>query len=370
MASKTSLHTSRSTDGDRPVDSLPRVVTIAGRRVGPGEPAYLVAEAGVNHNGDVGTAKRMIEVAKRAGADAIKFQSFQAAEMCDMELTETKDVEGVTGGTKSSYEMYKSLELSPWAHERLFATAREVGITLFTSVFDAGMVGCLAGLGTPAFKISSGDVTHLPLVRRAAAAGRPVIISTGLSTLEEVAEAVACCRDAGNEDVVLLQCTSAYPPADDEVNLNAMATLREAFGVPVGLSDHTVGIEVALAAVAMGACMIEKHFTLDTAMPGPDQKLSLDPDGFAKLVSGVRRIERARGSSVKAPTAGERACLVESRRGLFAARDIAAGEVITGEMVRILKPCKGIEPKHLETVIGRTAQRDIKRMEPIGWSDV
>jgi N-acetylneuraminate synthase/N,N'-diacetyllegionaminate synthase len=344
-------------------------VTIAGHRVGPGEPAYLVAEAGVNHNGELAIAERMIEAAKAAGADAIKFQSFRAAEMCDLGLTERKDVEGVTGGTKSSYDMYKALELPPEAHERLFTKARETGITLFSSVFDLGMVEVLARLGTPAFKISSSDVTHLPLIRCAAAAGRPVIISTGLSTMAEVADAVACCREAGNENVILLQCTSAYPPEDDEINLNAMASLREAFGVPVGFSDHTLGIEVPIAAVAMGACMIEKHFTLDTAMPGPDQKLSLDPEGFARMVAAVRRIERAKGSGSKAPTAGELASLTDSRRSLFAARDIAPGEVITEAMVRILKPGTGIEPKFLDRVVGRPARRLIRRMTPLVWDD-
>jgi N,N'-diacetyllegionaminate synthase len=345
-------------------------VTIAGRAIGPGQPAYLVAEAGVNHNGDLPTAERMIEAAKDAGADAVKLQSFQAAEMCDMALVETKDVEGVTGGTKSSYEMYKRLELSPDAHERLFAKAREAGITLFTSVFDLGMVERLHALGTPAFKISSSDVTHLPLIRRVAQTGKPVIISTGLSTMAEVREAVACCREAGNADVILLQCTSAYPPPDDEVNLNAMAALRDAFDLPVGFSDHTLGIEVALAAVAMGACLVEKHFTLDTEMPGPDQKLSLNPDGFARLVAAVRRIERARGSAEKAPTAAERASLADSRRSLFAARDICAGEIITGDMIRIIKPCSGIEAKSYDAVIGRRATGDISSGDPIHWDDL
>lgn len=345
-------------------------VTIAGRTIGPDEPTYLVAEAGVNHNGDLATAVRMIEVARLAGADAIKFQSFQAAEMCDTELVETKAVEGVTGGTKSSYEMYKSLELSPEAHGRLFAAARDVGITLFTSVFDLGMVGPLQSLGTPAFKISSSDVTHLPLIRCAAATGLPVIISTGLSTIDEVGEAVACCRDAGNDSIILLQCTSAYPPADDEVNLNAMATLRDAFDVPVGFSDHTLGVEVAIAAVAMGACIVEKHFTLDKEMPGPDQQLSLDPAELARLISAVRRVEQARGTAEKAPTASERSILVDSRRGLFAARDIAAGEALTEEAIRILKPAKGIAPKSLGEVLGRTAKRAIPRMAPIRWDDV
>jgi N,N'-diacetyllegionaminate synthase len=345
-------------------------VMIAGRAVGHDEPAYLVAEAGVNHNGDVAIAERMIDAAKAAGADAIKFQSFQAAEMCDMELIETKDVEGVTGGTKSSYDMYKSLELSPDAHRRLFAKAAEVGVTMFTSVFDMRMVDVLVELGAPAFKISSGDVTHIPLIRRVAQTGLPVLISTGLSTLDEVGEAVACCREAGNDDIVLLQCTSAYPPPDDEVNLNVMATLRDAFDVPVGFSDHTLGIEIPMAAVAMGACLVEKHFTLDTAMPGPDQKLSLDPDGFSRFVTGVRRIEAARGSAAKAPTASEQACLTNSRRSLYAARDIAAGETITALMIRILKPCKGIEPKHLDEVVGRATRRAIARMAPIFWDDL
>lgn len=345
-------------------------VAIAGRRIGPGEPAYLVAEAGVNHNGELPTAERMIDAAKAAGADAMKLQSFQAAEMCDLALTETKDVEGVTGGTKSSYDMYKSLELSPEAHARLFAKAREAGITLFTSVFDLSMVDVLVELGAPAFKISSSDVTHLPLIRKAASTGVPIIISTGLSTLDEVGEAVACCRAAGNNNVVLLQCTSAYPPPDEEVNLNAMRTLREAFDVPVGFSDHTLGIEVALASVALGACFVEKHFTLDPTMPGPDQKLSLDPDGFCRLVAGARRIEHALGSPDKAPTATEQTCLADSRRSLYAARDIAAGETITPDMVRILKPLRGIAPSSYEKIINRTASGDIARMDPISWEHI
>lgn len=361
-------------------------VMIAGRAVGHDEPAYLIAEAGVNHNGDVAIAERMIDAAKAVGADAIKFQSFQAAEMCDMELTETKDVEGVTGGTKSSYDMYKSLELSPDAHARLFAKAREAGITLFTSVFDLNMVDVLVELGAPAFKISSGDVTHLPLIRKAASTGLPVIISTGLSTLDEVGEAVACCRDAGNDHVVLLQCTSAYPPPDDEVNLNVMATLRDAFDVPAGFSDHTLGIDIPLAAVAMGACLVEKHFTLDPQMPGPDQKLSLDPGGLAQLAANVRRlesggsldalvndparVEAAKGSAQKAPTATERTCLTDSRRSLYAAREIAPGETITPDMIRILKPLKGIEPKRYGDVVGRAAARVIGRMAPISWDDL
>jgi N,N'-diacetyllegionaminate synthase len=345
-------------------------VTIAGRAIGPDQPAYLVAEAGVNHNGDVATAVRMIEAARRAGADAIKFQSFQADEMCDTELVETKAVEGVTGGTKSSYQMYKSLELSPEAHQQLFDAARDVGITLFTSVFDLGMVERLQALGTPALKISSSDVTHLPLIRCAAATGLPVIISTGLSTIDEVSEAVACCRDAGNDNVILLQCTSAYPPADDEVNLNAIVTLRDTFDVPVGFSDHTLGVDVAIAAVALGACLVEKHFTLDKAMPGPDQELSLDPAELARLVSAVRRVELARGSAEKAPTTSERSILIDSRRSLFAARDIAAGETLSEDAIRILKPAKGIAPKSLGDVVGRTAKRAIKRMQPIRWDDV
>jgi sialic acid synthase SpsE len=345
-------------------------VAIGECRIGPNEPARIVAEAGVNHNGDLATAERMIEAAKAVGADAIKFQSFQAAEMCDLALTETKDVEGVTGGTKSSYDMYKSLELSPEAHERLFAKAREVGITLFTSVFDLKMVDVLVELGTPAFKISSSDVTHLPLIRKAASTGLPIIISTGLSTLQEVGMAVACCWDEDNGDIVLLQCTSAYPPPDEEVNLNVMETLREAFDVPVGFSDHTLGLEVPLAAVALGACVVEKHFTLDTSMPGPDQKLSLDPAGFKQLVAGVRRIERALGTSEKAPTASEQTCLTDSRRSLFAARDIAPGEKITPEMVRILKPLRGIGSQYLDEIVGRPVKRAVKRMEPIRWDDV
>jgi N-acetylneuraminate synthase/N,N'-diacetyllegionaminate synthase len=217
----------------------------------------------------------------------------------------------------------------------------------------------------PAFKISSGDITHMPLIQAVAETGKPVLLSTGMSTLDEVASAVRWCRDAGNEEVVLLHCSCLYPPPDDEVNLNAMVTMQESFAVPVGYSDHTEGIAVPFAAVSMGARVIEKHFTLDRNMAGPDHRLSLDPDGFACMVDGIRKIERARGGYRKEPSPGEATGLVDGRRSIMAATDIPAGTVLTREMLKVLKPAKGLPPSSIESVVGRVAGRRIARNEPL-----
>ena len=282
-----------------------RTVRIGSVEIGDGPRTFIIAEAGINHNGDVETAKKMIAAAKECGADAVKLQSFQADKMCGLDLTETKDVEGITGGTKSSYEMYKALELSDEDHRVLLDHAKSLDILLLTSVFDEERIAFLNGLGIPALKIASGDITYMSLIQKTAATGKPILISTGMSTLDEVSTAVRWARDAGNEDIVLLHCTSMYPPPVDQVNLNAMVTMREAFALPVGYSDHTSGIDVPVAAVAMGAKVIEKHFTLDRNMPGPDQKLSLDPKDFKTMVTSIRNVEQAMGGFTKAPAQGE-----------------------------------------------------------------
>jgi len=342
-----------------------RTVTIANRQVGNGNPTFIIAEAGINHNGDIELAKKLVTAAKECGADAIKFQSFQADKICDTELTETKDVEGITGGSKSSYEMYRELELSDEDHRVLFEFASQQGIICFTSVFDEERVDFLSELGTPAFKIASGDITYLPLIKKAAMTGRPVLISTGMSDLGEVAAAVKCCRDVGNEDIVLFHCSCMYPPPNDEVNLNAMFTMAESFIVPVGYSDHTSGTAIPVAAVALGAVTIEKHFTLDRHMPGPDHFLSLDPDDFRKMVDDIRTVESAKGSFRKKPTNGEKSGLIDGRRSIMAAMDIPAGTVIERKMLKIVKPAKGLPPSYMDLIIGQRALKDILRQQPI-----
>ncbi len=342
-----------------------RTVSVAGRLIGNGHPVFIIAEAGINHNGDIELAKELITSAKDCGADAIKFQSFQAEKICDSELTETKDVEAITGGSKSSFEMYRNLELTDEDHLVLFDFASKQGIVCFTSVFDEERVSFLDELGTPAFKIASSDITHLPLIEKAAATGKPVLISTGMSTLDEVAAAVKYCRDAGNDDILLFHCSCLYPPPDDEVNLNAIITMRERFGLSVGYSDHTRGTAVAIAAVALGAAIIEKHVTLDRNMPGPDHHLSLDMDGFAKMVEEIRTVEKAIGSFRKQPSRGEEQGLIDGRRSIMAAKDIPAGTTITRDMLKILKPARGLAPGYMPLIVGRTVTKDIKRQQPI-----
>jgi len=261
--------------------------------------------------------------------------------------------------------MYKNLELSDKHHRVLFEFAAERDIVCFTSVFDEERVDFLNELGAPAFKIASGDITYLSLIRKAACTGKPVMISTGMSNLDEVAAAIGCCRDAGNDDVVLFHCSCMYPPPDDEINLNSMITMRENFGVPVGYSDHTRGTAVPVAAVAIGASIIEKHFTLDRSMPGPDHSLSLDPDNFRRMVEDIRTVEKAKGNYNKEPSPGEREGLIDGRRGIMADADIPAGTIITREMLKILKPAKGLPPAYIDLIVGRRAAKDIKKQQPI-----
>lgn len=342
-----------------------KTVTIAGREIGDGRPAFIIAEAGINHNGDIGLAKKLIAAAKECGADAVKFQSFQADKICDAELTETKHVQGITGGSNSSCEMYRNLELSDDNHRALFQYAAELGIICFTSVFDEERIDFLHQLGTPAFKISSGDITYLPLIRKAASTGRPVMISSGMSTLDEVAAAVRCCRETGNGNIVLFHCSSLYPPPDVDINLNAMLTMRESFPLPVGYSDHTRGTAVSIAAVTMGASAVEKHFTLDTDMPGPDHSLSLDPEGLKNMVADIRLVEKAKGSFIKRPSPDERKALFDGRRSIVAAADIPAGSIITREQLRIIKPAKGLSPAFLDVIVGCRAPKNIAKHQPI-----
>ena len=347
-----------------------QTITIGRKRVRPGGRTFIIAEAGVNHNGDISIALELVRAADATGAGAIKFQSFQAAKLCGLNLTETKNVEAITGGTKSSYQMYKALELSDDDHRKLARECNKNGIIFLSSVFDEQRVDLLEKLGAAAFKISSGDITHLPLIRYAAGKGLPMLISTGMSTIQETENAVRCCREAGNEDIVLFHCCCNYPADYKNINLNAMDTMLKAFDVPVGYSDHSVDIFVPIAAVAMGASAIEKHFTLGNDMPGPDHALSLDPNDFRKMVQGIRAVEKAKGSSVKQPAPTELNLIHDGRRSLVALKEIKPGQRITSSAVTAIKPASGISPDHLGALIGRIARKAIKKSMPIQWSDV
>jgi N-acetylneuraminate synthase/N,N'-diacetyllegionaminate synthase len=340
-------------------------IVFANRRVGSGHPVFIIAEAGVNHNGDLNLAKKLIDAAKEAGADAVKFQSFKAENVVTKTAQKAKYQKQTTGSGESQYEMIKKLELSSADFKKLALYARKKGILFLSTPFDKESVDLLDELDVPAFKIASGEITNFPLIRHIAKKGKPVILSTGMSTLEEIDEALHVIKSVGIKDIVLLQCVTAYPAKVEDMNLRAMQTLESTFKLPVGLSDHTIGIVVPIAAVALGAVVIEKHFTLDTNLPGPDHKASLQPEELKQMIEAIREVEKAIGDGSKRPTAEEEEIKKVARRSIVARIDIPQGAVIAEEMLAIKRPGTGIEPKYLDKVVGKVAKAMIKRDELI-----
>ncbi len=341
---------------------------VGGRRIGGGAPAFVVAEAGVNHNGDLTMALALVDAAADAGADAVKFQTFRTDALVSRAAPKAGYQVETTGPDESQREMLARLELSPEAHAGLQARCAKRGVVFFSTPFDEGSADLLERLGVPVVKIPSGEITNLPFLRHVARKGRPLIVSTGMSTLEEVAAAVAAIRAAGDPPLALLQCVSAYPAPPADTNLRAMDTLRERFAVPVGLSDHTLGLEVALAAVARGAAVVEKHLTLDKGLPGPDHRASLDPGEMAALVRGIRTVEAALGDGAKRPAASEMDTRRVARKSLVAARALRAGERLTADAVAIKRPGTGIPPADLERALGRRLRRAVAADEVVEWS--
>lgn len=331
-------------------------VAIGGHVVGPGAPCLILAEAGVNHNGSVETACRLVEEAKRAGADAVKFQTFTADALVSPDAPKAEYQRRATGAGESQADMLRALELSEANHRAILACCRRWDILFLSTPFDAGSADLLDRLGVPAFKIGSGDLTNLPFLDYVARKRKPMLLSTGMADLAEVEAAVAAVRATGNADLVLLHCVSNYPAAPADVNLRAMHTMSAAFGAPVGYSDHTLGQEVALAAVALGATVLEKHFTLSRALPGPDHQASIEPDAFRHLVRSVRTVEDALGDGRKVPAASEGPTAAVARRSLVASADIPAGAVVTAELIAIKRPGTGLPPSMHDRVIGRTAR--------------
>jgi N,N'-diacetyllegionaminate synthase len=334
-------------------------VQIADKLIGAGLPVFVIAEIGVNHNGDLAMARSLIDVAVDAGADAVKFQTFQAERIATAEAPKADYQIRATGNAETQLDMLRKLELSADAHRELQAYCHDRDITFLSTPFDEQAADFLDELGVLAFKISSGDVTNSPLLRHIALKGKPVILSTGMSTIEEVIEAISVLRSSGREDVILLHCVSNYPAKPEEVNLRAMQTMRSAFDVPVGFSDHTQGIEIALAAVALGACVIEKHFTLDRNLPGPDHRASLEPAELKTLLRSIRKVESALGNGKKAPTASELETAKVARRSLVAARDIPAGSLLKRDMITLKRPGTGLSPARMDNVLGRRALQNI-----------
>ena len=333
-----------------------RAIDVAGRTVGEGHPCFVIAEAGVNHNGELARARDLVRLAARAGADAIKFQTFDAERLATAAAPKASYQVARTGRDETARQMLEQLELSADDHRALMEECRREGITFLSSAFDEGSADLLEELGVEAFKVPSGEITNLRFLAHLAGKGKPLIVSTGMSTLEEVETALSAIREAAPVPVVLLHCVSLYPAPAAGTNLRAMATLRERFDVPVGYSDHTLGIDVALAAVALGACMLEKHFTADRGLPGPDHAASLEPGELAAMVAGIRSVESALGDGVKRPLAAEAETAAVARKSIVAAADIAAGAVIPAAALTVKRPGTGLPPSRLDWVAGRRAR--------------
>ena len=326
---------------------------------------FIIAEAGVNHNGSIALAKQLINVAAKVHADAVKFQTFIAEEVVSTDAPKAEYQKQTTDSSESQLDMIKKLELSKEDHQELMDYANHKNIMFLSTPFDERSVDLLVELGVPLIKISSGEITNHPFLKYIAKKGLPIILSTGMSTLKEVAEAVLVIKEAGCKDLTLLHCTSNYPARVEDCNLLAMKTMADAFDVPVGYSDHTPGIHVPLAAAAMGACVIEKHFTLDKNLQGPDHRASLEPSELEEMVRCIRLVEKARGSSVKTPVESELEVRDVARRSIVAKLDIPAGIVITEDMLAFKRPGTGVAPKDANILIGNVAKHDLKKNELI-----
>lgn len=341
-------------------------ITIGGYQIGENKPAFIIAEAGVNHNGNIKLAQKMVDAAKMAGADAVKFQTFKTEKLITHDAPKAK-YQKAADSSGSQYAMLKKLEFSESDFKMLFGYCRKKKIIFLSTPFDRESAELLNDLGVPAFKVSSGDLTDIPLLQKVAGFKKPIILSTGMSTLKEVKKAVRKIYLIGNNKLILLHCTSNYPAKYGDINLMAMETLRKEFNLPVGYSDHTEGIEVPIAAVAMGACVIEKHFTLDKDLPGPDHKASLEPDEFGKMVKHIKNIEKAVGNGVKKPREYEAEIKKIARKSVVTARDIPKGATITWDMLAIKRPGTGIEPMSLGRLVGRHVKRAVKKDRVLTW---
>jgi N-acetylneuraminate synthase/N,N'-diacetyllegionaminate synthase len=346
---------------------VPEFIEIAGRRVGPGHPTFVIAEAGVNHNGEINLALQLVDAAVAAKADAVKFQTFIADRLAGVDAPKADYQKQTTSRDESQYQMLKALELSFAEFRTIKAHCDAKEIIFLSTPFDTASLNFLGELGVPAFKISSGDLTNLPFLAEVGRKQKPVVLSTGMSDLSEVRDAVAAVRETGNEQLTLLHCVSNYPANPAEANLRAMHSMRTEFGLPVGYSDHTQGLEVAMAAVALGACLIEKHFTLDRALAGPDHRASLAPDQLNQLITSIRNVEAALGDGEKKPTASERAVAAVARRSLVAAQDIPAGTTLTPPMIDIKRPGTGLSPRMLPNILGHRVRVDLHAGEILTW---
>lgn len=340
---------------------------IGNREIGKNQPAYIIAEMSANHAGDIENAKLIIREAKKAGADCVKIQTYTPDTItidCDNEYFQ------ISKGTWNGENLYRLYQkaYTPWEWQKeLMEEARRAGIDFFSTPFDKTSVDFLEEIGVEFYKIASFELVDLPLIKYVASKGKPMIMSTGMSTLADIEAAVKAVRSQGNEQLALLRCASAYPAITDEMNLRTMQNMGEIFDVPVGLSDHSLGSVGAVTAVALGANIIEKHFCLDRAIENPDSVFSMNPEEFAQMVKDIRQAEKAIGKISYGPTEQESSNVV-FRRSIFCVKDIKAGEALTEENIRIIRPGYGMEPKYYEEIMGQVALMDIKRGTPIKLS--
>ena len=343
------------------------VITLGRRQIGASYPVYIIAELSANHNQDFQQAVKVIHAAKDSGADAIKLQTYTADTIT---IRSDRDLFRIKGGTlwdgATLHDLYGQA-YTPWEWQpKLKQVANDLGMDLFSSAFDATAVDFLQGMDVPAHKVASFELVDLPLIKKMAATGKPLIISTGMATLEEITEAVNAAQGAGASQIALLKCTSAYPASPESMNLRTIPELSRRFGVPVGLSDHTMGVAVPVAAAALGACIIEKHLTLSRELKGPDSAFSLEPHEFQTMVEAVRAGQAALGTikfGVNADDAKSRIF----RRSLFIVKDVKQGERFTEENVRSIRPANGLHTRHLSEVLGKPAAHDIERGTPLSW---
>lgn len=341
-------------------------IEIENRHIGLCKPTYIIAEMSANHNQDFDQAVKILEAAKKAGADAIKLQTYTPDTLTIDSDNECFKIKGTIWEGKNLYELYGEA-YTPWEWQpKLKEVANGLGLDFFSTPFDPTAVDFLENMGVPAYKVASFELVDLPLLRKIAKTGKPIIMSTGMANLAEIDEAVRTIRKAGGNQLALLKCTSAYPASAEEMNLRTIPHLSQAFGLPTGLSDHTLDIAVAVAAVALGACIVEKHFTLSRDIPGPDSAFSLKPDEFKAMVDAIRTAEKALGEIHYGVSEREVKSRV-FRRSLFVVQDIKTGEPFTEKNVRSIRPGHGLPPKYLEDVLGRRAAKDIARGTPLAW---
>lgn len=325
---------------------------------------FIIAEAGVNHNGDINIAKKLIDAAVEAGVDAVKFQTFKAENLVTKDAPKAK-YQKETTGSGNQFDMLKKLELSLEDHSTLKSYCESKGVMFISTPFDFESVDLLENVGMPLYKISSGDLTNIPLLKYIAKFNKPIIISTGMANLGEVENAIEAVKSCGNNDITLLHCTSNYPTVYEDVNLNAMLTMKNSFKLPVGYSDHTLGIEIPIAAVAIGATVIEKHFTLDKNLEGPDHRASLEPKELKNMVQSIRNIEMSFGNGIKKCNKSEESTKKVARKSIVAAKYIKAGDEISYENITFKRPENGLSPMFLDFIIGKKAQCDILKDEII-----